>query len=57
MKTYHVELTKCIVETVEAESYEAACAALDKDAMLCEHDHAWRNAEAKYLLLAEENSN
>lgn len=51
MKTFHIQLTKMIVESVEAANYEQACETLskyhDRDAL----EKEWRDAEPIMLLL------
>ena len=51
MKTYTIQLTKIIVESVEAETYDQACETLnkyhDRDAL----EKEWRDAEPTMRML------
>ena len=56
MKTFHIQLTKMIVESVEATSYDQACEILSKYHDIDALEKEWRDAEPTMLLLDEEKS-
>jgi hypothetical protein len=49
MATYTIELTRKIVEKVEAKSFEAACEKLDS--ANSDQDASWAKAENEHVLL------
>lgn len=53
MKTFHIEITKIIVESVNAESYDEACKLLMEKDMTFDLSDSFHRADPQFKLLQE----
>lgn len=54
-KAFTIEVTKTVVITVEAETYEGACRDIENEILNGEHDQSLATAECQFYHVAEEN--